>query len=504
MHCPTIVSVVIIIAGLVADPTVAQNNDQVIQEPAKLSGLSERWSDAMSELHVPGMAVVVVQGDTVIFKQLLGVRDTVNELPVTPQTMFYVASCTKTYLATAVMKLVEQKQIDLDEPVVTYLPKFRIADNEATSFITVRDLLSHTKGLDSTPIVFLDAYSGQISEPRYYHWLSQVETRNEPQYTNVHYTLLGRVLESVTGRSWQEVLESEVFRPLGLTRSTASADRMYSDHDFAVPTTMKDDRFVPTRARKTDRTMHAAGGMGTSIDDLSRWIRLHLNDGELEGNPFLRRDTIHEMQTLQAEGQGGAPGIPNLQMKGFGLSWFMADYKNHPTLLHGGGYAGAAAVIMIVPEEKLGVGVVSNATGVMPQLVAFDILDRMLDLEGPDLLPMVKRMTDQFYSQTDNWLDNLGDNPAEGGLSSDLNSYVGNYKHEFWGSIEISLNENQHLRLKIGDLEYQVGSRGQDKIALLKELSPPDEGHFVLELDQVKALVIKFSDYADEISFAKE
>ncbi len=483
----------------------AQNSESPTGDiPAKLRGLPERWSEAMKDLHVAGLAVVVVRGDALIYEGNFGVRDTAKNLPVTSSTVFYIASCTKTYLATAVMMLAEQGRIDLDAPVKKYLPQFRLADEQPTHAVTVRDLLSHAKGLDSTPIVFLDAFSGEITDQRYYRWLREVNTGDEPKYTNVHYTLLGRVVDAVTGESWKDFLQDSIFTPAGMVDTTAYASKMYAADDVAIPTMFAGGQWVPATARKTDRTMHAAGGMGTSTRDLSRWLQIHLNGGKIGESQILSSGHVDEMQQIQAAGRGGAPGIPNVKMKGFGLSWFIATYKNRPMLHHGGGYVGTSAIIAMMPDEKLGVAVVSNSTGVLPQLVAFDVFDRMLDLEGDNLLPMVQRMTNQFYARTKKWSDKLGKNPAPDGLSLKASAYRGEYKNDQWGTISISGEESDDLVLRIGDLAYEIGSQGLDKIALIREINPPDAGHFETGSGRVTALIIKFSDYADEIRFEKQ
>ncbi|MGI9515679.1 MAG: serine hydrolase [Pirellulaceae bacterium] len=491
-----------LITVLIAAPQMLAQDTVGI--PAELQDLPERWQQAMEDLQVPGLAVVVVRGDKVIYQGTFGHRDPHNELPVTPDTMFYVASCTKTYIATAVMQLVEQGHLDLDDSVKDYLPDFELADQHVTSSVTIRDLLTHALGLDNTPIVFLDAYSGEITEPRYYRWLREVAPADEPQYSNVHYTLLGRVIESVAGRSWKDVLADSIFEPAGMTASTAYASQMYDASDVALPMQIQDGKIVPASVRKSNSTMHAAGGMGTSIHDLSRWLRLHLNGGAIDGRQILSPDNIAEMQRLQTEGQGGAPGIPNMEMKGFGLSWFVTTYKDQPLLQHGGGYIGASAMIAIMPEEQLGIAAVSNATGVLPQLVVFDVIDKLQGLEGPDLLPMVKQMTSRFHEQTAQTLEELGPNPSVDGLSLPANSYAGLFQNEDWGSVQIHLREDGHIALGLGELPCQMGSTGMDRFALLRPLAQPDEGAFETEDGRVIALTIEFSDYPGPVRFERK
>src|SRR5262245_22196048 len=161
--------------------------------------LRERWARAMESLRVPGLAVVAVRGDEVVLLETAGVRN-LDRQPVTPDTLFYIASCTKPFTATLVAQLAEAGRVDLDAPVKRYLPRFRVADAELTERLSVRDLLAHRQGLNSGAIVFLDAFTGEITKDRYYHFLGAVRPAKRYGYSNVHFTLAGRVVEAVEGK----------------------------------------------------------------------------------------------------------------------------------------------------------------------------------------------------------------------------------------------------------------------------------------------------------------
>ena len=155
--------------AFVALPVLAQGSDPVHPD---LAELKERWRGAMEECGVPALAMVLVEGDEVVHRVTLGKRDPGRDEPVTKDTIFYIASATKPYVAFALAQLAEQEKLDLDAPVKRYLPRFRLADPALTESIKVRDLLCHRYGLNSGPIVLLDAYTGEITEERYYHFLA--------------------------------------------------------------------------------------------------------------------------------------------------------------------------------------------------------------------------------------------------------------------------------------------------------------------------------------------
>ena len=282
--------------------------------------LESRWAKAVDDLRVPGMAVVVVRGDRVLFRKAFGTRD--GERPVTEQSAFYIASATKPFVALAIMQLVEAGKVELDAPVKRYLPRFKVADAKVTEELTVRELLSHAPGINSGPIVTLDAFTGEITEDRYYRFLAGVKPTGKVDYSNVHYTLAGRIIEAVTKKGWRDYLAENVFAPAGMDHATGYADAMYARDDVALPMLPGAETPTPCQ-RKTDRTMHAAGGLGTSIRDLERWLIVQLNDGAVGDARLLSKDGMWEYHDLQSE--LGEPNGKVRRITGFALGWQYGD-----------------------------------------------------------------------------------------------------------------------------------------------------------------------------------
>jgi CubicO group peptidase (beta-lactamase class C family) len=433
-------------------------------DPA-LKGLRERWAEAMKELNIPGVAVVVVRDNRVIHLEALGVRDPDGAKPVTPDTYFYIASCTKPYLAMLAARLAEEGKLDLDAPVKRYLPRFQVADAELTEKLTVRDLLTHRQGLNSFPIVFLDAFTGEITEDRYYHFLKEVKPTKRCEYSNLHFTLAGRVIEAVTGKNWRDALREHLFQPVGMGRTTGYASKMYADEDAAFPLEARDGGWALIANRKTDRTMHAAGGLGTTARDLGRWLRLNLNGGEIDGRQILSRRGIEPMQTLQAKAAGGPRG-GDLKSEGFGLGWQIGSCKDIRVVLHGGGYPGAAAHISFLPDKRVGVAVVANtgaaAGPFVSEVAALDVYKRLLGVEGEDILPRLKKQYGEYIARRRK--DPAAPNPAEGkGLSLEPEKYAGTYENANWGTARVGVKDGK-LTAVLGELAMEIKSNGADRM----------------------------------------
>ncbi len=449
-----------------------------------------RWMDAKEALGVPGFSIVVVRGTDVVLLDGVGTRDLHGDKPVTPDTMFYMASCTKSYVATAVAALAEDGKLDLDAPVQEYLPQFRLADSELSRTLTVRDLLCHRYGLDSDPIVFNDAYSGQITDELYFRLMRDVEPSHEVQYTNVHFTLLGYVIGAVSGKHWRDFLQDRILQPSKMTRTTGYASALYGDENAAQPMIQVDGRLVHSPVRKTNRTMHAAGGMGTTARDLGRWLRIHLNGGKIDGTQIVAPETVAAMQTFNSRFPQTRGRVR--QRQGFGLGWFLGKYREdaYTYVDHSGGYIGTGAHISFIPEKEIGVGILANSSPGGPaiaDILSIDIYDKVLGLTGRDLLPVYEQHVREFLAQRE---VPAGPNPAAGGgLSLRVAKYVGHYAHETWGTVSFSLVEGRLIG-DYGDLRLELHSTGSDRFTGVASPQLTFDGSFEIQNGLVTALTM--------------
>lgn len=419
-----------------------------------------RWAAALDALGVPGAAVAIVRPEETLLLEGLGRRDADAGRPVTPETRFYIASMTKPFVALGVVLLEDRGLIDLNRPVKTYLPRLELADFTETITITVRDLLAHRRGLQDYAITFGEAFSGQMTEERYYRLLTRVEAVGELDYQNLHYTLLGRVIEAVSGSGWKEYLGSEVLRPAGLARTTTRAAALLEDPDAAVPYAAGADGLEPVRL-KTDRTMHAAGGMISTAADLARWIRIHLSNGRLEGEQIFPAEVIREMQKPQIYEDDASP-FPEHRRIGWGLGWDLREDRGARLVVHGGSYAGWAAHMSFMPEIETGVVVLANeqdAGRMLTYVIALDVYDRLRRLQPRDLLPdMVAMLADSRAAAAQTTAQPPS---ANAGPTLPLDRYAGTYENEDWGTLEVRVEAGE-LRARIGDLPLPLEWTGPD------------------------------------------
>ncbi len=319
--------------------------------------LSEFVKATATEFGIPGVAVGVWVDGREVFA-CHGVTSVDNPLPVDQDTLYLLGSVTKTYTATALMRLVAEGRIDLDAPVRRYLPEFALADERAAAEITVLNLLNHTAGLDTRMIVDTgdgdDALAAYVAKTAQLEQIAPVGAR--ASYSQVGYNLAGRILEKVTGLTYERAVASLVLEPLGLTNSFFSPGEVMTRR-FAVGHNPGEDG-APAVARQWNDTRgnRPGGGIISSVADQLRWARFHLGDGGTEsGAQVLPTELLHRMRERTVALRGSSLG------DGLGIGWFLREVDGVRTIGHGGSSNGQFAELLIVPERNFAVVAVSNS-----------------------------------------------------------------------------------------------------------------------------------------------
>ena len=408
------------------------------------------WDRRARELHVPSYTVEVVSRSGVILRHSFGGRDcTASKLPDSG-TIYYLASATKPFTATAVVKLAEEKKIDLDAPVKRYLPRFELADDEATRSVTVRDLLSHRVGLDSLKIEIAEAFTGQIDDERFYRLLKQVKPRGKFRYSNLHYTLLGRVIEAVTGESWSRYVEQSVLIPADMKRTVTTASEIRDNANAACALEEDGDRWRPAIIQKTDRTMHAAGGIGSTTDDLGRFIQMQLNNGLAGKKRVLSAEWMKQMHSPQSE---VGSQFFTFERKAYGLGWYVGAYRGSELIHHFGSFSGARSHLSFMPQHDIGVVVLQNE-----EEPAYYFVDAV----ASDVYDIVLQQTkgEQWKKATDAEAKSRAKSAArwEGFRAAkvkDVKLSAGEYGDSDWGTLKIE-HEGDQLSAHLGDLPIPI------------------------------------------------
>jgi CubicO group peptidase (beta-lactamase class C family) len=469
-----------------------------------LQGFDELVNSLLEEWKVPGAAIAVVKDDQVIFSKGFGYRDLKSRLPVTPNTLFAIGSATKAFTTTLLGILVDEGKLDWKEPVRTYIPSFGLKDEEVSRRMTPRDLVTHRSGLPRHDLLW---YSGQFTRKELFERLKYLEAnedfRTTFQYQNLMFMAAGYLAEQVTGSTWEELVRKKIFEPLGMRSTTVSVEDSKRTSDFALPyeeetkppapanvsgkepekevkapartkdirkkgRTVKGKRAAeaeekPARAETPSRgepqikemkfrnidAVGPAGSINSNLTDMVRWLRFNLNGGRLGENAIISKAGLEEIHSPAVIVRGGMiyqllvfKEMPYLM---YGLGWFIQPYRGHRFIHHGGNIDGFSAMVSFMPDDKIGVVVLTNLNGTpLPYVLTLDLVDRLLGFDETDWNSRFKLQ----WMQVKGALEKTGETEAEYLRKKSTNpahplaEYAGVYENKGYGLLRIALEGN--------------------------------------------------------------
>ena len=320
------------------------------------SQLQPLIEDFIRQQQVPGLAIGVIQGGQLVYAHGFGVKNLAHDHdPVTPRSLFHMASITKTFVATSIMQLVEGGKINLDAPVVQYLPYFRLADDRYPT-ITVRQMVTHTSGMPDVEDYEWDKpqYDDGALE-RYVRSVSNQKLIFAPgtdfRYSNMAFEVLGDLISKVSGESFDDYVQQQILTPLKMKDSTllikkTSPGLMTWGHERDLS-----GHVFPSKVYPYHRMHSPSSNLHSNVEDMARWALANLNHGELDGRRILKEQTYDIMWKPAHKLSDG---------RAVGISWFLGEYRGQATVSHGGGDTGYATFLMLLPEKKMAVVLMAN------------------------------------------------------------------------------------------------------------------------------------------------
>lgn len=424
--------------------TYTITNSQGLTSQA-IDSLAER---ALKAFNVPGIAVAVIKDGKVIHSKGYGVRSLRTMQKVDENTLFGIASNSKAFTAAALGMLIDEGKLHWDDKVRDYIPEFKLYDSWVTEQFTIRDLLTHRSGmgLGAGDLMFFPDSSDFTLQDVIYNlrFLKPVSSfRTKYDYDNNLYIIAGEVIKRVSGQSWDDFIEQRIFAPLGMTHSAASFDRLKDTSDIIdahAPVNGK----VQVIARSTLKVGHSAGGINSSIADLSKWVMLHLAHGKYGDGKQLFSDNVHEeMWTPQTIIPVRNPGPYNTHFAAYGLGFGVSDVKGYKQLSHTGGLEGMVTQITMIPELNLGIIVLTNQQeGAAFSSITNQIKDAYFGITGTDRVAEYSKARQMALANGDKITDSvwryIEAMPKAAKEAVDLSIYTGTYKDAWFGDVTIS------------------------------------------------------------------
>jgi CubicO group peptidase (beta-lactamase class C family) len=408
---------------------------------------------SMKTFEVPGMAVAIVKDGKVIVLKGYGVRKLGEVTPVDENTLFGIGSNTKAFTAAALATLVDQGKISWDDPVYERLKGFEMYDPYVSKEMQIRDLLCHRSGLGlgEGDLMFWPHTTFTRDEVVYRlrYLKPRTSFRTTYAYNNLMFVTAGQVVAEVSGKSWDDYLREKIFLPLGMNNTNTSSSAFKQGDDWAIPHSKVDGKLQPIPIENLDNA-GPAGSINSSVADMSKWVLLQLNHGAVPGTQtrvFSERvsqemwsqQMIVPVRPLPAE-------LKNLQphFAGYGMGWALRDYKGRKLVGHTGGVAGYVTRVMLVPEENLGVAILTNAEEDFAfEAVLYHILDSYLGGTTADYITEFKAMEDKQRKDADETMSKAAQTRAvESKPSLPMEKYTGDYLDPWYGKVTIRQENN--------------------------------------------------------------
>lgn len=408
----------------------------------RFAGLDTTFARVLTDWKAAGFAVAVVEKGKVVYAKGFGYRDLAKKLPVTPNTLFAIGSCTKAFTASLLGLLQKEGKLDFDEPVTKYLPTLKFYNDELTAHITLRDMMCHRTGL---PRHDLSWYLNNTTRDSLVSRMQYMEPANplrkQWEYNNFMFLTQGVVAEKLTGKSWEANVRERILEPLGMNSTVFAINDMTRNLDAALGYEVKKDSLIQKMDYYHIDGMGPAGSINSSVLDMAKWVSIWTNGGKLGVKEILPAAYVRQAMTSQMAIEGGLPTKekPDLHLATYGLGWGIGSYKGHYRVEHGGAIDGFTASTCFFPSDSVGIVVLVNQDGSgVPAVVRNILADRMLRLPSYDwnkdlLMTIAKARAAAKEAEK----KALSDRKPSTKPSHLLSEYTGKYNHPGYGTYVI-------------------------------------------------------------------
>lgn len=460
---------------------------------------------ALKEWQIPGVAVCVVKDGKVVVMKGYGVKETGTTAAVDENTLFMIGSNSKAFTATALAILDAEKKLSLDDKVQKWLPDFKLYDPWVAKEANIRDLLCHRLGFETFQGDFM-YFDSDLSTAEVREKMAKLKPmygfRSKWGYTNSAFMTAGEIIPKVTGKTWAEYITERIFKPLGMNNSMAlSKDIDKAENKCAAHTVVMGELKKIPYGRIDN--LAPAGSISSSASDLSKWVIAQLNNGKLDGKDIIPASAIAQTRTPHSILGNGGHMFNKSHFALYGLGWFLEEYAGRKIVAHTGGVNGFVTSVCLIPEERLGIIVLTNTdANNFYEALRNEIQDAYLGLPYRNYSKVYlnfqqgdeKEKAAQYKVIRDSIA--LGPKPA-----LPLTAYAGEYMHPVYGKMNMTAENGklimrfEHHKGRYGTLEALGGNRFfctyNDPLYGMKKLE------FTVAGNKVKSITVKVADFVE-------
>ncbi len=485
---------------------VFYSNAITAQQPSFITDSIDSYiNKGMSDWNIPGLAIAIVKDGKTVLMKGYGVRDNSRNEKVDENTLFIIASNSKLFTGTSIAKLDVEKKLSLEDKVTKYIPWFRLYDSTSTKIATVRDMLCHRLGTKTFQGDFTFWNSNLPKDSIIYKMRllkPQGQFRQDYGYCNSAFLVAGEILNKVTGMSWEQYVYENILQPVGMTNTFMNTAGLSTRINVAVPYSNSFGELSRLPYDQIDN-LAPATSMVSCVNDLSKWIKLQLDSGKVNGKQIVPWAALQKTRDGNIlTGTRKSPYYPT-HFRAYGLGEYMTDYNGRQVYWHTGGAFGFVTNVCFVPEENLGITILTNNDNQsFFEALRYQILDAYLGVPYTNRSEFLKQFSQQSRTNDEalwaSWATRLSKkNP----LPLNADEFAGTYYNDVYGSIHI-IKEKNSLKVFLshhpnitGTLEYM------DNNTFLLTWSHPGYGKFAapftLQNGKVKYIEIKASDFVE-------
>jgi len=460
---------------------------------------------ALTDWKIPGTAVCVIKDGQVIVMKGYGVKEMGKNDKVDGNTLFMIGSNSKAFTATALAMLDAQKKMSLDDRVQKWLPDFKLSDPWVAKETTIRDLLCHRLGFETFQGDFM-YFDSDLSLEEVRQRFAKVKPiysfRSRWGYTNAAFMTAGEIIPKVTGKTWAQFVHDSIFVPLEMKSSLAISKDIENASNKASAHTVVNGSIKKIAYGRLEN-MAPAGSISSSINDLSHWVIMQLDNGKYQNKQLVAASAIAQTRTpASILGNGGAL-FNKAHFALYGLGWFLQEYNGRKIVYHTGGVNGFVTSITLIPEEKLGIIVLTNTdANNFYEALKWEIMDAYMKLPYRNYSNVYLGFQKQQDATAATWLKQKKDTIALNNKpSSPLQNFTGTYKHDIYGNMTIALQNGklvanfEHHKGRYAELEALGANR------FLASFNDPLYGikvwPFVIEDGKVKSVTVTVADFVE-------
>jgi CubicO group peptidase (beta-lactamase class C family) len=425
----------------------------------------------MKAFDVPGIAIAIVKDGKVVLAKGYGVRKLGDPTPVDENTLFGIGSNTKAFTSAALASLVDAGKISWDDKVYERLKGFQMYDPYVSHEMTIRDVLTHRSGmgLGEGDLLFWPHTTFSRDDIIYRLRFMKPDSsfRSHYAYDNLMYIAAGQIILAVTGKSWEDYIREKILLPLGMNTSNLSTNAFRPGDDYASPHSRLDGNLQVIPFQDLDNAA-PAGAINSSVAEMSKWIQLQLNHGKFPGRDdrlFSERQSreMWTAQTLTPIGSGDSPlAVLRPKFSAYALGWGVRDYQGRRLVSHSGGVSGFVTRVMLVPEENLGIVILTNAEqGGAFESILFHVLDSYFGLPPSEWTTAFKAAADQQEQEAKKVMAESGKGRATNSKPSlPLEKYAGIYNDAWYGPVTVRHSNGalvfsmDHTPKAVADLQH--------------------------------------------------